>query len=205
MPRAEEGNAAARGANMAKSARDPLAWSAHPLSTARRGARRSERAAGGKPRSHARPTRRRLQPGDFPVVQRRSAGSLVEPRSANGAFHRFVSRIALVAPGGEGGTLRHPRRHGVPAGYRGMRCGRTSGAIRHLDHDGSRRCLLRAARAGLRALGRSVVRRPPGRRPIRRRARPHVLRRVDVRDRAGCLEGRAGPSGGRCCAHASFR
>ena len=62
-----------------------------------------------------------------------------------------------------------------------------------------RRCTppTRAARTGLRALGRDLARRPAGRRPLRRRARAGLLRRVDVQPRARRVESRAHATGRR--------
>ena len=90
---------------------------------------------------------------------RRSAGALVESRSADGAVRRRVSRLAVAAQARAGRNLRDSRRHRVPRRDRGVAPSRRGRAVRHVDHAGDHRRLQRAAPARLRALGRELARR----------------------------------------------
>src|SRR6185437_6532612 len=64
-----------------------------------------------------------------------------------------------------------------------------------VDRAGDDRGVPPAARARLRAFGRVVARGRAGGGPLRHRARPGVLRRVDVRARDRRLQGGAGAAG----------
>ena len=64
------------------------------------------------------------------------------------------------------------------------------GAERHVADPRDGRCVPQAARARVRAFLRSVARRGAGGRALRRAALSGVLRRVDVRARARCVEDR---------------
>ena len=89
--------ACAGASRVAESARDSLARARHAVSAARHRACRAQRIARGERRSHAAAPARCLPAGHLPVVQRRSAGALVEPGSADGAVRRRVPHRALTA------------------------------------------------------------------------------------------------------------
>ena len=174
---------------------------------ARSGAGRAERPAGRGRRSFARPHPRRVSARHLPVVRRRPADPVVESRSADGAVRRRVPRVALAAQAraarATSRSASTPRSSDVMRAVRAMRRGAASAA-----RGSRRRSSTPTASCTAAGFAHSVEAWRDGElvgRTLRPRARPHVLRRVDVRARDRRVEGRAGRTWSRCCERLACR